>query len=78
MGESAALIFAVGAAISDRVILSERATTLAVHIWVIMGGDSPNFELAAAIAIIILSVVFVINFIVKIIAKRLQKNMNWS
>jgi len=78
MGESAALIFAVGAAISDRVIISERATTLAVHIWVIMGGDSPNFELAAAIAIIILSVVFVINFIVKIIAKRLQKNMNWS
>lgn len=78
MGESAALIFAVGAAISDRIIISERATTLAVHIWVIMGGDSPNFELAAAIAIIILSVVFVINFIVKIIAKRLQKNMNWS
>jgi len=78
MGESAALIFAVGAAISDRIILSERATTLAVHIWVIMGGDSPNFELAAAIAIIILFVVFVINFIVKIIAKRLQKNMNWS
>ncbi len=78
MGESAALIFAVGAAISDNIILSERATTLAVHIWVIMGGDSPNFELAAAIAIIILSVVFVINLIVKIIAKRLQKNMNWS
>lgn len=78
MGESAALIFAVGAAISDRVILSERATTLAVHIWVIMGGDSPNFELAAAIAIIILSVVFVINFMIKIIAKRLQKNLNWS
>lgn len=78
MGESAALIFAVGAAISDNIILSERATTLAVHIWVIMGGDSPNFELAAAIAIIILSVVFLINFIVKIVAKRLQKNMNWS
>jgi ABC-type sugar transport system permease subunit len=43
-----------------------------------MGGEAPNFELAAAIAIIILVVVFVINFIVKIFAHQLQKNMNWS
>jgi phosphate transport system permease protein len=78
MGESAALIFAVGAVIKDNVILTERSSTLAVHIWVIMGGEAPNFELAAAIAIIILVVVFVINFIVKIFAKQLQKNMNWS
>lgn len=78
MGESAALIFAVGAAISDRVILSERATTLAVHIWVIMGGDAPNYELAAAIAIIILMVVFVINFLVKIFAHQLTKKFNGS
>jgi phosphate transport system permease protein len=76
MGESAALIFAVGAAISDRVILTERATTLAVHIWVIMGGDSPNFELAAAIAIIILIVVFMINFLVKIFAHQLTKKFS--
>ncbi|MGA0351860.1 MAG: phosphate ABC transporter permease PstA [Acholeplasmataceae bacterium] len=78
MGESAALIFAVGAVTKDTIILTERSSTLAVHIWVIMGGEAPNFELAAAIAIIILAVVFVINFIVKIFAKRLQKNMNWS
>lgn len=78
MGESAALIFAVGAVIKDSVILTERSSTLAVHIWVIMGGEAPNFELAAAIAIIILVVVFVINFIVKIFAHQLQKNMNWS
>jgi phosphate transport system permease protein len=78
MGESAALIFAVGAAISDRVILTERATTLAVHIWVIMGGDAPNFELAAAIAIIILLVVFMINFLVKIFAHQLTKKFNGS
>lgn len=78
MGESAALIFAVGAVIKDDVILTERSSTLAVHIWVIMGGEAPNFELAAAIAIIILVVVFVINFIVKIFAKKLQKNMNWG
>jgi phosphate transport system permease protein len=78
MGESAALIFAVGAVIKDDVIITERSSTLAVHIWVIMGGESPNFELASAIAIIILIVVFIINFIVKIIAARLQKNMNWG
>lgn len=78
MGESAALIFAVGAVTKDTIFLTERSSTLAVHIWVIMGGEAPNFELAAAIAIIILAVVFVINFIVKIFAKRLQKNMNWS
>lgn len=78
MGESAALIFAVGAVIKDDIILTERSSTLAVHIWVIMGGEAPNFELASAIAIIILTVVFVINFIVKLFAKQLQKNMNWS
>jgi len=78
IGESAALIFAVGAVIKDSVYLTERSSTLAVHIWVVMGGDAPNFELAAAIAIIILLVVFVINFIVKIFAHKLQKNMNWS
>jgi phosphate transport system permease protein len=73
IGESAALIFAVGAAIKDDIILTERSTTLATHIWTIMGGEKPNFELAAAISIIILIVVFIINFIVKIIARNLQK-----
>ena len=73
IGESAALIFAVGAAIKDQVILTERSTTLAVHIWTIMGGERPNFELASAIAIIILMVVFLINFVVKILAHHLQK-----
>lgn len=78
MGESAALIFAVGAVTKDSVLLTERSSTLAVHIWVIMGGEAPNFELASAIAIIMLIVVFIINFVVKLFAKRLQKNMNWS
>ncbi|TVP84485.1 MAG: phosphate ABC transporter permease PstA [Acholeplasmataceae bacterium] len=73
IGESAALIFAVGAAIKDQIILTERSTTLAVHIWTVMGGEKPNFELAAAISIIILIVVFIINFIVKLIARNLNK-----
>jgi phosphate transport system permease protein len=73
IGESAALIFAVGAAIKDDIILTERATSLAVHIWTVMGGEAPNYELASAIAIIILGVVFVMNFIVKRIASNLNK-----
>lgn len=73
IGESAALIFAIGAAIKDRVFLTERATTLAVHIWTIMGGEAPNYELASAIAIIILAVVVVMSLSVKLIANRLNK-----
>ncbi|MFU8785917.1 MAG: phosphate ABC transporter permease PstA [Candidatus Izemoplasmataceae bacterium] len=69
MGESAALIFAVGATIKDTVILTERSTTLATHIWVIMGGEKPNFELAAAISILILTIVFIINFAIKLIVR---------
>lgn len=73
IGESAALIFAVGAAIKDDIILTERSTSLAVHIWTVMAGEKPNFELASAIAIIILGVVFLMNFLVKLLAKRLSK-----
>jgi phosphate transport system permease protein len=73
IGESAALIYATGAAIKDEIILTERSTSLAVHIWTVMAGEKPNFELASAIAIIILGVVFIMNFAVKILAKRLSK-----
>lgn len=72
IGESAALIYAVGTAIKDKIILTERSTSLAVHIWSIMAGETPNFELASAISIIILAVVFLLNFIVKIIARKLS------
>ncbi len=72
IGESAALIYAVGTAIKDQIILTERSTSLAVHIWSIMAGETPNFELASAISIIILIVVFVLSLIVKLIAKRLS------
>lgn len=75
IGESAALIFAVGAAIRDDIILTQRSTSLAVHIWTVMGGERPNFELASAIAIIILGVVFIMNFLVKLLAKRISKSV---
>jgi phosphate transport system permease protein len=44
-----------------------------VHIWTVMSSDKPNYELAAAIAIIILGIVFLMNIVVKAIAKRLYK-----
>lgn len=73
IGESAALIFAIGAAIKDKIFFKERATTLAVHIWTIMGGEAPNYELASAIAVIILIVVVILSVGVKLIARRLNK-----
>jgi len=72
IGESAALIYAIGTAIKDQIILTERSTSLAVHIWSIMAGETPNFELASAISIIILAVVLVLNLIVKFIANKLS------
>lgn len=73
VGESAALIYAVGSSIKDEIILTERSTSLAVHIWTVMSSDKPNYELASAIAIIILGIVFLINLLIKILAKRITK-----
>lgn len=75
IGESAALIFAVGTSIKDKVRLNDTATTLAVHIWSIMGGESPNYELASAISIIILIIVLFLNILSKILVKRLRRNI---
>ncbi|MGI6787477.1 MAG: phosphate ABC transporter permease PstA [Acholeplasmataceae bacterium] len=73
IGESAALIYAVGTVIKDTVAINERSTSLAVHIWSVMAGENPNFELASSIAILILLVVFVLNITVKLISKRVDK-----
>lgn len=70
IGESAALIYAVGTAIKDKIILTERSTSLAVHIWSVMSGEVPNFEMASAISIIILAVVFLLSAAVKLIARK--------
>jgi len=73
IGESAALIYAVGAVIKDQVSVNDRSTSLAVHIWSVMGGENPNIELAAGIAIIILSLVFILSVLVKILGKRMNR-----
>ncbi|XFA98386.1 phosphate ABC transporter permease PstA [Candidatus Izemoplasma sp. B36] len=73
IGESAALIYAIGTAIKDEIIITERSTSLAVHIWSVMSGETPNFELASAISIIILVVVLLMNLTVKLAVKRISR-----
>lgn len=73
IGESAALIYAIGTVIKDDIVINEKATSLAVHIWILMGGEVPNFELASTISILILIIVFSLSLIVKILTKKLNK-----
>ena len=76
IGESAALIFAMGTFIGDDVTITGRSTSLAVHIWAVMGGEIPNVSLASTIAIIILIVVLALNIIVKVITNRFVNKYN--
>lgn len=73
IGESAALIYTMGTFISDDPTLLTQGTSLAVHIWSVMSGEQPNFELASAISIIILIFVLLLNFAVKFISRRYSK-----
>ena len=73
IGESAALIFVVGSQVSDNVSVNKGATTLATHIWNLLGGENPNYELACSISIVILTMVLILNVIVKIVGKKLNK-----
>lgn len=75
VGESAALIFATGAVISDTVGPNQSsAATLAVYIWrSVSGQENPNYRSTAAAAILILIVVLLLNITVKLIASKLDK-----
>lgn len=73
IGESAALIFVVGSQVQDSISINKGATTLATHIWNLLGGENPNYQLACAISIVILTMVLILNIIVKIIGKKLNK-----
>ncbi|WP_302557387.1 phosphate ABC transporter permease PstA [Holdemania filiformis] len=74
VGESAALIYTMGTFINDQPGLLKQGTSLAVHIWSVMSGEQPNFELACAISIIILIFVLILNLTVKLLSRRLQKS----
>lgn len=73
IGESAALIYAIGTTIKDEIILTDKATSLAVHIWVLMSGDKPNFEVACSVSIIILVMVFLLSFSIKIVSLKFNR-----
>lgn len=73
IGESAALIFAIGTYVSDSVSVNKASTTLAVHIWKLMVDEPANVELASTISIIILLIVLVLNLTVKLFSRRYLK-----
>ena len=75
IGESAALIFAIGTAVKDDISIFGKSTTLSVHIWSLMKDEPANIELASTIAVIILMIVLILNITVKLISKKLIKDL---
>lgn len=76
IGESAALIFAIGTAVKDDISIFGKSTSLAVHIWSMMSDEPANIELASTIALIILIIVLSLNISVKLVASRFMKSYN--
>ena len=73
IGESAALVFAIGTAIKDQVSLTGQSTSLAVHIWSMMSDEPANIELSTTIALIILMIVLILNLSIKFITKNFMR-----
>ena len=73
IGESAALIFAIGTAVKDDITIFGKSTTLAVHIWSLMTDEPANIELASTISLIILIIVLILNLTVKLFSSRYMK-----
>lgn len=73
IGESAALIFAIGTAVKDDISIFGKSTSLAVHIWSMMTDEPANIELSSTIAIIILMIVLILNITVKLLSKKFMK-----
>ncbi|HOR53571.1 MAG TPA: phosphate ABC transporter, permease protein PstA, partial [Bacilli bacterium] len=59
--------------IQDRISVNSQSTSLSVHIWRLMSGESPNLDASCAISIIILVVVLILNLLTKLISKKLVK-----
>lgn len=76
IGESAALVYTTSTVISDNPTLLTQGTSLSLMIWSIMSGEQPNYELASAISLIILVIVFAINGVVKLIGKRFARSFS--
>ena len=73
IGESAALVFAMGATIGDNVSLLDGQASLAVHIWTCLQGESPQYGSACAISILILIIVLILSICIKLITYCLNK-----
>lgn len=75
IGESAALIFAIGTAVKDDISIFGKSTSLSVHIWSLMKDEPANIELASTIAIVILMMVLTLNIIIKLISKKFIRDL---
>ena len=73
VGESAALIFAIGVIIRDEISIFGQSTSLAVHIYAMLTDEPANIELSATISIIIIAIVLVMNFLIKIATRNFAK-----
>lgn len=76
IGESAALIFAIGTVIKDDISVFGRSTTLSVHIYSLLTDEPANIALASTIALIILIIVLILNLFIKLISRRLLKRVS--
>lgn len=73
IGESAALIFAIGTSIKDSVSVLDSSTSLSVHIWTVLSSESPNYSQACAISIVIIFIVLILNISIKLITRKLNR-----
>ncbi len=73
VGESAALIFAIGSIVRDEITLTDKSTSLAVHIYSMMTDEPANIELSSTIAINILAIVLALNLLIKFISSKIMK-----
>ncbi|MBE0701353.1 MAG: phosphate ABC transporter permease PstA, partial [Acholeplasmataceae bacterium] len=75
IGESAALVFAIGTTIKDDVYLTEKSTSLSVHIWSMMTDEPANIALSTTIAIIILAIVLILNITIKFLSGNMLRKL---
>ncbi len=73
IGESAALIFVMGSGITDSISLLKPGTTLAVHIWSVMAGETPNVKLASTISVYIIFIILILSLSLKYVNYRTNK-----
>lgn len=73
IGESAALVFAMGTTISEVASMNGSNASLAVRIWVILGGDHPAYDNACAISIVIIVIVLILTLLIKLVSHKLNK-----